>query len=255
MRVAEVMSTDYLAVRAEENVDAAARRMVERWVGSAILEPERPGSHSGIFTERDVVEVVGAGVDARSARVGDHSMAEATAAAPDWSLEQAARTMVDNDFRHLVVVEGSRTVGVLSMRDIVRAWTTGRWQHRKMQIREAMSREFVELERTDGLREAARHMVERQVGAAVVAPPKPKAPPQIVTDRDFLVMIGSGEDPDRESVSDHVSERMTFSAPDWSLKQAAEAMSRGGFQHVVVVDRMGTVGVISMRDIVRNLLD
>ncbi|MEJ7716941.1 MAG: CBS domain-containing protein [Thermoleophilaceae bacterium] len=48
---------------------------------------------------------------------------------------------------------------------------------------------------------------------------------------------------------------MTFSAPDWSLKQAAEAMSKGGFQHVVVVDRMGTVGVISLRDIVRSLLD
>ncbi len=255
MRVAEAMSTGYLAVRAEETVDDAARRMVEAWVGSAVLEPDSPESPRGIFTERDVVEVVGAGVDARSARVADHSTAEATAVGPGSTIDQAARTMTEGDFRHLIVVEDGRTVGVLSMRDIVRSWTSGRWTHRKMQIREAMSRDFLELDRTDGLRDAARRMVERDVGAAVVKPPKPKAPPQIVTSREFLGLVGSGKDPERERVSDHVSRRMTFSAADWSLKQAAEAMSKGGFQHVVVVDRMGTVGVISLRDIVRSLLD
>jgi signal-transduction protein with cAMP-binding, CBS, and nucleotidyltransferase domain len=31
--------------------------------------------------------------------------------------------MVRGGFRHLVVVDGGETVGVLSMRDIVRCWT------------------------------------------------------------------------------------------------------------------------------------
>ena len=46
-----------------------------------------------------------------------------TFAAPDWSLERAAEAMVRGGFRHLVVVDGGETVGVLSMRDIVRCWT------------------------------------------------------------------------------------------------------------------------------------
>ena len=44
---------------------------------------------------------------------------------------------------------------------------------------------------------------------------------------------------------------MTFAAPDWSLERAAEAMVRGGFRHLVVVDGGELVGVLSMRDIVR----
>jgi CBS domain-containing protein len=47
---------------------------------------------------------------------------------------------------------------------------------------------------------------------------------------------------------------MTFSAPDWSLRQAAEAMTKGGFQHIVVVDQGGTAGVISISDVVGGLL-
>ena len=44
-------------------------------------------------------------------------------AAPDWSLEEAAVTMVRHGFRHLVVVSGAEIAGVLSMRDVVRCWT------------------------------------------------------------------------------------------------------------------------------------
>ena len=44
-------------------------------------------------------------------------------AASDWSLEEAAVTMVKRGFRHLVVIDGGELAGVLSMRDIVRVWT------------------------------------------------------------------------------------------------------------------------------------
>lgn len=254
MRVAEAMSTDYLTTRPEEGLRQAAGRMVDRWVGSAIVEAD-PGSAPGILTERDVVEAVGAGTDIARAGVVDHYTAEAKAAAPDWSLERAAAAMSEGEFRHLVVAEGERTVGVISMRDIVRSWMSERWRHPSIQIREAMTRGFLLLSRTDTLTDAARGMLERGLGAAVVEPPKRNAPPGIVTDRELLRVVGTGGDPGGEQLADHLSMRMTFSAPDWSLKQATEAMSRGGFQHVVVVDGGGTVGVISMRDIVRRLLD
>jgi signal-transduction protein with cAMP-binding, CBS, and nucleotidyltransferase domain len=45
-------------------------------------------------------------------------------AAPGWSLERAAVEMSRRHIRHLVVVEGAELVGVLSMRDIVRCWTS-----------------------------------------------------------------------------------------------------------------------------------
>jgi CBS domain-containing protein len=44
-------------------------------------------------------------------------------AAPDWSLERAASEMSKRGIRHLVVFEDGNLAGVLSIRDIVKAWT------------------------------------------------------------------------------------------------------------------------------------
>jgi CBS domain-containing protein len=100
------------------------------------------------------------------------------------------------------------------------------------------------------LRQAAALMADRGVGAAVVV--DPEAPgPGVITERDILRSVGAGEDPDSERVSDHLTSRLTFAAPDWSLEQAAAAMIRGGFRHLVVVDGRELVGMLSMRDIVR----
>ncbi len=46
------------------------------------------------------------------------------AASPDWSLERAAGEMSRRGIRHLVVYDSSELVGVLSMRDIMRVWTS-----------------------------------------------------------------------------------------------------------------------------------
>jgi CBS domain-containing protein len=45
-------------------------------------------------------------------------------ASPEWSLERAASEMSKRGIRHLVVVDGPEVIGVLSMRDIVRVWTS-----------------------------------------------------------------------------------------------------------------------------------
>ena len=100
------------------------------------------------------------------------------------------------------------------------------------------------------LHEAARAMADRKVGAAVVLDPEQPGP-GIITERDVLQSVGQGQNPDTERVGDHLSSDITFAAPDWSLERAAEAMVRGGFRHLVVVDGGEMVGVLSMRDIVR----
>src|SRR5215218_6050436 len=119
-----------------------------------------------------------------------------------------------------------------------------------MQVRIGMSDVVLTVNPGHSLRDAARVMAERGVGAAVVIDPEQPGP-GIVTERDILQSVGRGQDPDRERVSDHLSSELTFASPDWSLERAAEAMVRGGFRHLVVVDGSEMVGVLSMRDIVR----
>jgi CBS domain-containing protein len=119
-----------------------------------------------------------------------------------------------------------------------------------MQVSEGMSTVVLTIGPEHTIRDAARAMAERKIGAAVVLDPEQPGP-GILTERDVLDAIGAGQNPDRERVADHLSQNLTFAAPDWSLERAAEAMVRGGFRHLVVVDGGETIGVLSMRDIVR----
>lgn len=104
------------------------------------------------------------------------------------------------------------------------------------------------------LREAARLMRDRRVGSAVVSDPEQPGP-GILTERDILRSIGAGEDPDAEKVADHLTADLVFAGPDWSLEEAATAMVRGGFRHLIVVDGGAVAGVLSVRDIVRCWTD
>jgi CBS domain-containing protein len=119
-----------------------------------------------------------------------------------------------------------------------------------MQVRAGMSDVVLTINPGQTLREAAEAMADRGVGAAVVIDPEQPGP-GIVTERDVLNSIAKGESPDTERVGDHLSAGLVFAAPEWSLERAAEAMVRGGFRHLVVVDHGELIGVLSMRDIVR----
>jgi CBS domain-containing protein len=123
-----------------------------------------------------------------------------------------------------------------------------------MEVREGMSTVVLTIGPDHTLRDAARSMAERKVGAAIVMDPEQPGP-GILTERDLLESVGAGQSPDTERVCDHLSSNLTFAEPSWSLERAAEAMVRGGFRHLVVVDGGETVGVLSMRDIVRCWTD
>jgi CBS domain-containing protein len=123
-----------------------------------------------------------------------------------------------------------------------------------MQVREGMSKVVLTVGPGHTLRQAAKLMKQRGVGAAVVMDPESEGP-GIITERDLLTSIGDGQDPDEERVSDHLTSDTVFAAPNWSLEQAAVAMIRGGFRHLVVIEGGETIGVISVRDIVRCWTD
>lgn len=119
-----------------------------------------------------------------------------------------------------------------------------------MQVRDGMSSISVTVGPTHTLRKAAAMMVEKGTGAALVSDAESPAP-GIVTERDLLISVGAGEDPDVELVANHMSERVIAASPDWSLERAAAEMSRRGVRHLVVFEDAEAVGVLSMRDIVR----
>jgi signal-transduction protein with cAMP-binding, CBS, and nucleotidyltransferase domain len=119
-----------------------------------------------------------------------------------------------------------------------------------MHVREGMSESVLSIGPSHTLRDAAQAMCRRNVGAAVVL--DPDAPgPSVITERDILLAVGRGEDPNQELVGDHLTSNLILAAPDWSLERAAATMVRGRFRHLVVYEGGELVGILSMRDIMR----
>ena len=119
-----------------------------------------------------------------------------------------------------------------------------------MKVRDAMTGDVLTFTPERNLREAAKFMADHNVGAVVVMDPEQPGP-GIVTERDLVRSLGKGEDPDVEHVSAHLTSNAVFADCDWDLEDAADAMAKGGFRHLVVVDGGNLVGIISMRDIMR----
>jgi CBS domain-containing protein len=114
----------------------------------------------------------------------------------------------------------------------------------------AMTREVVLVGPGHTLREVAAVMAKRNVGAAVVLDGESSGI-GIITERDILRSIAAGENPDIETAHDHQTTDVVYATPSWSLGEAANAMMRGGFRHLIVLDGSEATGMLSVRDIVR----
>ncbi|MFG2893994.1 cyclic nucleotide-binding/CBS domain-containing protein [Streptomyces sp. NPDC048248] len=119
-----------------------------------------------------------------------------------------------------------------------------------MFVKDAMSTVVLTIGPAHTLRQAAQLMAARRIGAAVVLD-RDNSGLGILTERDILNSLGAGDDPDREIAQTHTTSDVVFAAPDWTLDDAADAMVRGGFRHLIVLDDHEPVGVVSVRDIIR----
>ena len=123
MEVREGMSNVILTVGPNHTLREAATRMAEKGVGAAVVIDEAAPAPR-VVSERDILNALGRGADPDTEKVAENMSDTVISAAPEWSLERAAMEMSRRHVRHLVVVENGQPAGMLSMRDIVRVWTS-----------------------------------------------------------------------------------------------------------------------------------
>ena len=118
--------------------------------------------------------------------------------------------------------------------------------------REHMSRDLLTVAPGDRLTEVAQRMVDRDVGAVVVLDGDRLA--GILTERDVLRAVAEGVHDDTV-VSDHMTRDPDTMDPDEPTLHAAVLMIHGGFRHLPLVDGDQVVGMLSIRDLMRIVLD
>ena len=117
-RLEELMQRTVVSVAPEDTIGETAEKMVAAAVGSAVVVDG--GRLIGILTERDLMRAVAGRVHASEARVREWMTAEPITVDASAQASEAARIMLEHGFRHLPVVAGDRTVGIVSIRDVTR---------------------------------------------------------------------------------------------------------------------------------------
>src|SRR6187551_3845680 len=119
MQLADLMATDVLTVSPDTTIADAARRMIARETGAAVVVQN--DDLVGLISERDLMRAI---PDACSPEtpVSERMSRHVMTAAPETSVPEAMAIMIEGRFRHLPVVAGGRVLGIVSMRDLM-SWT------------------------------------------------------------------------------------------------------------------------------------
>jgi CBS domain-containing protein len=115
--LADIAKANFITVAPEDTLGEVAEQMTRQNTGAVVVKDF--GRLIGILTERDMLRAMAARVHTSDARVRQWMTADPVTAPPDMDLEEAARIMLDNGFRHLPVVEGQNVLGVVSLRRVL----------------------------------------------------------------------------------------------------------------------------------------
>jgi CBS domain-containing protein len=107
-------------IHAEDSLRAVAETLTEESVCVAMVKGTHPPF---LVSERDLVAALAEGVDPDSTRAADVLTEDVASATPDETILDVGVRMLDNEIRHLPIVEDD-VVGVVSARDVLAALTS-----------------------------------------------------------------------------------------------------------------------------------
>ena len=113
---------DVIRIDGDATVFDAVKAMVDANVGAILVSgQDRPDRVEGIFTERDYLRRIAVhGRTSRDTLVREVMTSPVIVVGPETTVEEAMALMTDRRIRHILVVEGERLIGMVSIGDLVR---------------------------------------------------------------------------------------------------------------------------------------
>ena len=112
-------SPNLLSVAATATVAEAVALMDEKGLGSVLVR-DAGGKMAGIFTERDLMRrVVRQGRDPKTTPMSAVMTPDVRQVPATESIVEVLRIMVEHGYRHMLVAEGAKPAGVVSIRDLM----------------------------------------------------------------------------------------------------------------------------------------
>jgi CBS domain-containing protein len=118
-----------------------------------------------------------------------------------------------------------------------------------MQVSEIMSTDLVTVGPEYNVADVASLMRSKRIGSVIVL--EDDRVLGILTERDILGVVGSGEDPKNVAAHEALTDDVVTIGPDAPVEEAAQEMVRAGVRHLPVISEQDLIGIVSMRDLVR----
>ena len=106
---------------------------------------------------------------------------------------------------------------------------------------------------TATLREAAESMMADGLGLLVVV--DTNGPRGVISERDIVAAVVEDLDLEVERVRDHGADEIVSVTDEATVADAARAMADAQIRHLAVTRDGAVVGVVSVRDVLRSLVD
>ncbi len=115
---------DIFSVARNSSIEKACKIMDKNRIGALLVycsDSNDPQDLEGIVTERDIIELVARkGKDSLKDEVNEIMSKNIISVTPQCNKMDALDLMMENQIRHLAVMDQEKLVGVLSMRDLIK---------------------------------------------------------------------------------------------------------------------------------------
>jgi CBS domain-containing protein len=118
-KIGQIMSKPVRTVKPDEKLSAAVAVMGSNGIGSVVVLDRETAV--GIITESDVVEQISKGAQALLGPVKQVMSKPLITGTPDMTVQDAVGLMLEKKIRQLPIVEGSKLVGIVTDRDLMRS--------------------------------------------------------------------------------------------------------------------------------------
>ncbi|MCW8916334.1 MAG: CBS domain-containing protein [Magnetovibrio sp.] len=110
---------DLITIAESETAQAAANLFKTERIGFAIVTGDS-SAHVGSVSERDIVQALADHGDLSSTPVTEIMTRNVVTVCPDDTLETVQEIMTERRTRHVIVKEGDKVVGVVSIGDLIK---------------------------------------------------------------------------------------------------------------------------------------
>ena len=118
---------EIFSISENSSIEEACKILHKNKIGALLVycgESNDPDNLVGIITERDVIEDISLkGPEHLHSKIQDIMSSSIVKVSPGSTTDEALNMMIDNQIRHLAVMENEKVLGVVSMRDIVKKST------------------------------------------------------------------------------------------------------------------------------------